>query len=425
LYQPPSKYTGELFGVEYLFQQSGIVLNTQGEELDKQIDEGFVDIDDHEDLIYTAPPDTEDNNTAACLLESDSGEDETEEESSASLQEDEVAVDAAGIPGWDRVDDLAKALTELDGLAVSTSQAQEIEHLYNRLVDYDKRPILFHPRRQRPTRGRFARNKQSGHMSVEAMKRCFLSAGSPASSPSKSRLAEAICLRLCDIITQPTKSKLPSGRQVYTSRWKAVLSEYNNIRVRLLNSEALLERTCLTLFHINETTLIKWYKDTSRVSEVRTLLQGLKLPTVQPCTAEKLPEVNTQPKEPPEPPPHPHVSPEVEDTSGEARVRGTKSAPVPPPAEAGPSAPSQAVASEVDVKTQPKVSRTTEWRHKKTGKINNERKTYTCKVCNEPMSSAGHTQFRGQRYCPFAPGQIPREEWLAERRKAATSKKKQ
>ena len=43
-----------------------------------------------------------------------------------------------------------------------------------------------------------------------------------------------------------------------------------------------------------------------------------------------------------------------------------------------------------------------EWRHKKTGKKTNERKTYTCKICSESMSSAGHTQFRGQRYCPFA-----------------------
>jgi hypothetical protein len=187
-----------------------------------------------------------------------------------------------------------------------------------------------------------------------------------------------------------------------------------------------LERTGLTLYHINETTLIRWYKDTSRVSEVRILLQGLNLPTVQPYTAEKLPEVNTQSKEPLEPPPHPRVFPEVEDTSGEARVRGTTSAPVPPSVEAGPSAPPQAVALEVDVQTQPKVSRTTEWRHKKTGKKTNEqRKTYTCKVCSEPMSSAGHTQFRGQRYCPFAPGQIPREEWLAQKREAATSKKKQ
>ncbi|CAI8055948.1 hypothetical protein GBAR_LOCUS30491 [Geodia barretti] len=72
--------------------QVGIVLNTS----------------DHEDLINTALPDY---NPAACLLESDSEEDETEEESSA--QEDEAAVDASGIPGWDRVDDLA----ELDRMA--------------------------------------------------------------------------------------------------------------------------------------------------------------------------------------------------------------------------------------------------------------------------------------------------------------------
>ena len=80
LYRPPLKYTGELFGVEYLFRQSGIVINTQGEELDQQIDEGFEDIDDREDLSYTVAPDPEDYNTqtAACLLESDSEEDETE-----------------------------------------------------------------------------------------------------------------------------------------------------------------------------------------------------------------------------------------------------------------------------------------------------------------------------------------------------------
>ena len=63
----------ELFGVEY-HRQSGTVLNTKGEELDHQIDEGFEDIDDQEYLIYTAVPDPEDSNTAACPLESESDE---------------------------------------------------------------------------------------------------------------------------------------------------------------------------------------------------------------------------------------------------------------------------------------------------------------------------------------------------------------
>ena len=93
------------------------------------------------------------------------------QEESTSLQEDEEATDASGILGYDRVNDLAKALVDIHGLALTTTQEQEIEHLYNRLVDYDKRPILFRPRPQRPSRDRFARKKQSGHMSVEAMKR--------------------------------------------------------------------------------------------------------------------------------------------------------------------------------------------------------------------------------------------------------------
>lgn len=57
-------------------------------------------------------------------------------------------MDASGIPGWDRVDDLAKALMELNGIAITTTQAQEIKHLYNRLLDYDKKPILYKPRPQ-------------------------------------------------------------------------------------------------------------------------------------------------------------------------------------------------------------------------------------------------------------------------------------
>ena len=43
-YRLPAKYTGELFGVEYLYHQSGITFDP-GDDLDTQIDEGFVDLD--------------------------------------------------------------------------------------------------------------------------------------------------------------------------------------------------------------------------------------------------------------------------------------------------------------------------------------------------------------------------------------------
>ncbi|XP_078370309.1 uncharacterized protein LOC144654074 [Oculina patagonica] len=49
----------------------------------------------------------------------------------------------------------------------------------------------------------------------------------------------------------------------------------------------------------------------------------------------------------------------------------------------------------------------------------NTRKEYICRVCNEAMVGTGHTQFCGKRYCPNAPGQITKEEWLALRKAEA------
>ena len=61
------------------------------------------------------------------------------------------------------------------------------------------------------------------------------------------------------------------------------------------------------------------------------------------------------------------------------------------------------------------VSRTTKWRKRKaatkgvlpSAKI--ARKQYGCRVCGQAKSSPGHTQFRGQRYYPDAPDQIPQD----------------
>lgn len=55
-------------------------MNTQGEEVDKQIDEGFQDIDDCEDLNYTPAPDIEDHNTVACPVDESESDEEDETE---------------------------------------------------------------------------------------------------------------------------------------------------------------------------------------------------------------------------------------------------------------------------------------------------------------------------------------------------------
>lgn len=212
----------------------------------------------------------------------------------------------------------------------------------------------------------------------------------------------------------------------------------------------MLEKAGLTLFHINESTLLRWYKNTSRVQEVRTLLQGLLLPTLPPCTAECLPEACIQPSKPSPPPQDPHIFTDVEDTSGQGRVRGntatmgsgystttdpylgtasvgtstpTTSAVAPSTTTTPQSPDAPAAGTEMDVtKTALRIPKTTAWRHKKTGTKNEQRKVYTCKKCGQPMASGGHTQFRGNRYCPNVPGQIPREQWLAARREEAMAK---
>ena len=47
-----------------------------------------------------------------------------------------------------------------------------------------------------------------------------------------------------------------AGEKAYTSRWRLVVSAYNAIRIRVMNSEAVLKGTKLALFNINETTLV-------------------------------------------------------------------------------------------------------------------------------------------------------------------------
>lgn len=110
-------------------------------------------------------------------------------------------------------------------------------------------------------------------------------------------------------------------------------------------------------------------------------------------------------------PGNPEEIPDKEDTVDQASV-GTVATPPQPPAQS--------------------VSRTTQWRQRKRAyesaggepaQAKAPRKEYTCRVCKQQMVGSGHTQFRGQRYCPNAPGQIAKEEWLRLRRAEAEAKK--
>ena len=70
-HQSPSAYTGELFGVEYLFNQSGGSFSPTKDEVDNQIDEGF----DEEELVSEHVDfDGDFATTLPVDLESDEGE---------------------------------------------------------------------------------------------------------------------------------------------------------------------------------------------------------------------------------------------------------------------------------------------------------------------------------------------------------------
>ena len=66
------------------------------------------------------------------------------------------AVDSLGIPGWDKVDRLSRALIALSGLSVMNDKARNIQLLYADLQDYNKRPLTSTPRQPTASRGRFA-----------------------------------------------------------------------------------------------------------------------------------------------------------------------------------------------------------------------------------------------------------------------------
>lgn len=89
------------------------------------------------------------------------------------MSDDNDVVDYRGISGWGKVDALATALLKLTGLSVSSAEAEHIVQLYNDLDEFDKRPVTYRPRPQRPVRGRFARSKahRSGHVSVDNVRR--------------------------------------------------------------------------------------------------------------------------------------------------------------------------------------------------------------------------------------------------------------
>ena len=74
--------------------------------------------------------------------ESDTGQREGGE-AEQELSDSSQVLDSRGIPGWNKVEQLARAVLSLKGLSISEDQAKIICSLYDQLDPYDKKPLVF------------------------------------------------------------------------------------------------------------------------------------------------------------------------------------------------------------------------------------------------------------------------------------------
>ena len=143
-------------------------------------------------------------------------------------------------------------LVNIKSLSISTHDAEKIIQVFDKMSPYDKKPNSYGRLIHSP-KGHFGRSKnEGGHVGLDAMKRCFVSAGSPSMSPSKSRVVEAICVNLFNTIISPQKT------QSYVSRFSLILQRNHLIKIAVSQNPIIMEKSGLVLFQINETTLSKW-----------------------------------------------------------------------------------------------------------------------------------------------------------------------
>ncbi|KAK0153861.1 hypothetical protein N1851_004053 [Merluccius polli] len=285
-YTKPREYTGELIGIEYLYSQTGRVL--QDVSLDPDTpdagggdvplapsteegrDVGQEEVDDptlHVPDVPAPQMDPRSGQPADAPAPEPSRPTTAPEPAPhspgrSSPEPQQAAEDYRGPddqPGYLAVVQLATALVGLRyDQALSEGRVDELIGLYEALSTYDRARVLYPPRyRDRPARGRFmaAKSHRTSIPGVESMRRCLVGQTSgPASSPSTSRLVEAVCTQLCRLY--------PSGTRVHSvrrSRWDCILLRYQHIRDLVLGHQRLMARAPIQLYELNCRTLSLWY----------------------------------------------------------------------------------------------------------------------------------------------------------------------
>ncbi|CAB1435238.1 unnamed protein product [Pleuronectes platessa] len=371
---PPSRYTGELIGMQYLFRQTGQALqdmHPDSEEAvtlieqhdvedDTEQDEGFADIIEDPTVLnlgvpQASAPQTSDPSAISSSLPSlvtgtstlapgtstlpprsssvglytEASGSSSENQDDIHAEDEDMAVDEQNLPGYQHVDSLAEYLVELrdqTSLCLSNQQASRIVSLWDNLNPRDKQRVVYAARHQeRLLSGRFRTPKKpSKTPGVESTTRCMLGASStPAQWPDCCRLVETIFIRLCNIHQSPTKK----GKKA-TSRWSLILRDYRKIRQLLVGNCRVMQGSEIQLVEVNQSTLIQWHNNRQRKQELSVLLQGTALPPALAESDEPLQGARVLPAAP-TPARNEHQYRLPQSTAGQAKQRQTGSGQLP------------------------------------------------------------------------------------------------
>ncbi|XP_047187902.1 uncharacterized protein LOC118310714 isoform X2 [Scophthalmus maximus] len=305
-YAGPRKYTGELIGVEYLYQQTGKILQdyklaieeSETTDVHVEVDEGYAELEEFQDItvptfdtpgrtpgassqasaaslissaptppatssgssLSLVPPSSIPSTTTSSLLTQSkpthsSPVDQLSAEpksTSAKSEESTSHNDSVGpdnFEGYAAVQNLAECLVGLRDhrLALTGEECTQIITLWQALGEYDKKKTVYKPRHQ-STQGRFRATKKIVAPGVEGTKRCFIGAHSPAQWPDCDRVVEAIFTRLCTLNHYPV---LCDGVKVARL--------YKHIRECIITNAKVMSETTIQLPEVNAATVTQWF----------------------------------------------------------------------------------------------------------------------------------------------------------------------